>query len=487
MGASKKSRTAPNLDALTPEDRQACERVARILQHPISEWNWPTLTPSSDIQWTTTASQPSSVTASTALNPWPDLRREIRPFEDGNILRFEDSNAPSGGFAGEYRPRIDSSHHGFSELRGGHMSEWGAEPHVHNLYGAVDFPMSQLRNLSNTTDASGDSDIRVMTGQSFDSLAAPDHMDRGHHIDYPGHLVDSTLANMSDNNSDQTGPLSTDDTYWLSDQQDCQDSYSRFNRPPSNDSSSWTFVEENQEQEYEEVPKELEIVAVQWIANQPLTQDSAPSRQQRRRRSFQNQHLREETGKTRQLKACVRCKMQKVRCQLDENNPTGDCQTCKDVSTQKIHTLGCYRYKISEVTLYRTGKAPGLEFTFRWPKMTLKDISKWQNSEVRTIKVLSDVCPVPLELSARMFEPIPQDSRKKSWMDGKTKKYKDTTPFAILNMSAAVKDMTNFIDSTVEICLRFFMETRDAFAKDTYLFAWNYMKTRAVSSHKVAP
>ena len=80
------------------------------------------------------------------------------------------------------------------------------------------------------------------------------------------------------------------------------------------------------------------------------------------------------------------------------------------------------RYKISEVTLYRTGKAPGLEFTFRWPVMKLRDISDWASPEVRTIEVMSDVCSVPLELSVRKFVPIPQDRLKKSWMDGKTMK-----------------------------------------------------------------
>lgn len=85
--------------------------------------------------------------------------------------------------------------------------------------------------------------------------------------------------------------------------------------------------------------------------------------------------------------------------------------------------------------------------------MKLKDISKWQNEEVRTIQVLSDVCPAPLTLSVRKFVPIPQDSLKKSWMDGKVKKYKDTTPFAIINMGAAVKDMEDYVNSNVLICL----------------------------------
>jgi hypothetical protein len=43
--------------------------------------------------------------------------------------------------------------------------------------------------------------------------------------------------------------------------------------------------------------------------------------------------------------------------------------------------------------------------------------------ETRTIQVVSDVCPVPLVLSVRKFVPEEQDTMKKSWMDGKVKKY----------------------------------------------------------------
>jgi len=159
--------------------------------------------------------------------------------------------------------------------------------------------------------------------------------------------------------------------------------------------------------------------------------------------------------------------------QKDGRDQRGPCRT------QKIQTLDC-RYKTTDVTLYRTGKAPGLEFTARWPQMTLKNISEWQNSEVRTIRVVSDVCPNPLQLSVRKFVPIPKDSLHKSWMDGSVKKYKETTPFAIADMKAALEDMKKFVDDNVYVCLTYFLDKRAAFIKDTYIFAWSHMM-RAVS------
>lgn len=159
----------------------------------------------------------------------------------------------------------------------------------------------------------------------------------------------------------------------------------------------------------------------------------------------------------------------------DPDNKTGDCLTCKAVSKQKIHTLPCLRYKITECVLYRTGKAPGLEFTFRWPKMQLKDISNWANPEIRTIQLKSDICPIPFTVNVRRFVPIPQDSLHKGWMDGKTKKFKEVTPFAIVNMGATVRDLCEYINSHVFKCMEYFLKGRDVLVQETYIFARRYM------------
>jgi hypothetical protein len=113
--------------------------------------------------------------------------------------------------------------------------------------------------------------------------------------------------------------------------------------------------------------------------------------------------------------------------------------------------------------------------------MKLKDISKWADSQVRTITIQADICPVPLELSVRKFVPIPQDRLTKSWMDGKVKKSKETTPYAIVNMSAAVKTMRDHIDANVSNCLNFLLEGRDTLIRETYAFAQQHMSRTPVS------
>jgi hypothetical protein len=135
---------------------------------------------------------------------------------------------------------------------------------------------------------------------------------------------------------------------------------------------------------------------------------------------------------------------------------------------------------MTECTLYRTGKAPGLEFTFRWPVMKLKDITQWANKKIRTISVLSDVCGLPYTLHVRQFVPLPKDSLSRGWMDGKKKKFLETTPFAIINMVDAVKDMREYIDRNVFECMAFFLQDCDPLIKETYEFAIKHAERHGV-------
>jgi hypothetical protein len=114
--------------------------------------------------------------------------------------------------------------------------------------------------------------------------------------------------------------------------------------------------------------------------------------------------------------------------------------------------------------------------------MKLKDITKWADNEIRTIQVQSNVCPVPLELTVRRFVPIPQDSLKKGWMDGKVKKFKAIEPFAIVNMSAAVNDMKEYIDANVCECVQYFLQGSDPLIQETYKFASQHRDRHIVSS-----
>ncbi|KAK4446912.1 cutinase transcription factor 1 beta [Podospora aff. communis PSN243] len=242
------------------------------------------------------------------------------------------------------------------------------------------------------------------------------------------------------------------------------------------ETGDWAVIGSRQLRQATEVRKvdKFQIISVDPLQRQPQ------SRQQRRK-PYDDRERQEDAGLTRGLTACIRCRMQKIKCKIDRENPKGNCVTCLGLSGPKVHNLPCLRYKLTASTLYRTGKAPGLEFTFRWPVMKLKDMDTWDmdNYETRTILVESDVCPVPLQLAVRRFIPIPgKDSMHRSWMDHKkgVKKTKETTPYAIVDMQKATADMREYVKNNVFSCMDFFLKGSDQLVKDTYEFARTHMQ-----------
>ncbi len=117
--------------------------------------------------------------------------------------------------------------------------------------------------------------------------------------------------------------------------------------------------------------------------------------------------------------------------------------------------------------------------------MNLKDISKWASGEIRNITVKADVSPVPFDLKVRKFVPIPQDSLHRAWMDGNTKKYIETTPFAISDMRSAMMNMRLYIEQNIYSCIDFFLANADELIRTTFLYAREYMSKRTdVSIHE---
>lgn len=116
--------------------------------------------------------------------------------------------------------------------------------------------------------------------------------------------------------------------------------------------------------------------------------------------------------------------------------------------------------------------------------MKLRDISEWVSPRLRTILVQSDICEVPLKLVVREFVPIPhKDEMRRSWMDYRKgiKKFKRTTPYAIVNMRNAVEDMREYVTTNVFKCMNFFLRGSDMLVKETYDFARKHMQRVEVS------
>ena len=110
--------------------------------------------------------------------------------------------------------------------------------------------------------------------------------------------------------------------------------------------------------------------------------------------------------------------------------------------------------------------------------MKLKDISKWASHETRIITVKSDVSPIPFDLKVRRFVPIPQDCLHRAWMDGTTKKFIETTPYAICDMRSAMNNMRRYITDNIFTCIDFFLQGADELVRETFKYAREYMQKR---------
>ncbi|KAK0739985.1 hypothetical protein B0T18DRAFT_331684 [Schizothecium vesticola] len=82
------------------------------------------------------------------------------------------------------------------------------------------------------------------------------------------------------------------------------------------------------------------------------TSQSSSSKVRKKRSPYQGAK-KKDTHLTRQVHACVRCRMQRNRCVPDPTNPRGPCLTCQQ-KTVRMSRLPCLRYMVTDSTLFRT-------------------------------------------------------------------------------------------------------------------------------------
>ncbi|KAH8910665.1 hypothetical protein BR93DRAFT_934273 [Coniochaeta sp. PMI_546] len=174
-----------------------------------------------------------------------------------------------------------------------------------------------------------------------------------------------------------------------------------------------------------------------------------------RRGPFKDHEKREKTAHTRRIGSCIRCRMQRIRCNLDPENEEGPCLTCKKVATNRVWRLSCLRWKITDVRLFKPGQVKGLEWTNRWKDSVVDDIGSWAASDTKVIRVTEGYTGQFIELRVRKFHPQKGDSLERSWVSNGVKKSVPIPPFAIVDMEAAKGAFDSYIKKgLVECCKR---------------------------------
>ncbi|KAL6900499.1 hypothetical protein GGI43DRAFT_422993 [Trichoderma evansii] len=162
----------------------------------------------------------------------------------------------------------------------------------------------------------------------------------------------------------------------------------------------------------------------------------------------------------KKVKACVRCRMQKMKCEPDSTDLLGDCVGCKTyskTSKKTIHRMPCYRGKITDAVLFRSG---GLQLTNRWRGTEMKDVADRVNpGNIRTISFTLGISKHPIIVNVTEFRPRDGDVLARFWTvpggEHGVRKRKDLTPFCLADIHKTAAYYKEYIEKhAVEVLKR---------------------------------
>ncbi|KAK5702417.1 hypothetical protein LTR17_022344 [Elasticomyces elasticus] len=190
------------------------------------------------------------------------------------------------------------------------------------------------------------------------------------------------------------------------------------------------------------------------------------------RRPFADPQQRDQTALTRQLKACIRCRMQKKRCKPNPDDPFGLCLTCASVSGPTMSRLNCLRYKITDAALYREQDAPFHMWSKRWKNMDLVDIADWASDEIKTITISQIFLDAPYKVRVKRFIPRDGDMLEDAWFQNGTMRKYQIPCYALCDMAETATMLEDFIDHNIGTYIRGAISHCDGLIWETYLKAF---------------
>ncbi|KAK6948664.1 hypothetical protein Daesc_010434 [Daldinia eschscholtzii] len=173
-----------------------------------------------------------------------------------------------------------------------------------------------------------------------------------------------------------------------------------------------------------------------------------------RRGPFKTNAEREKTAETRRIGSCIRCRMQRIRCNMNPADKLGTCLTCLRINNTKIWRMPCLRYKITDVKLFKPGNVKGYEWTRRWIEGIPDDISQWASTETKIVKVTEGYTEQAVELRVRQFVPQEGDRLERSWVHEGNRRRVKIPPYAIVNLEEAKSTYTNYIRLWLPECCK---------------------------------
>lgn len=178
------------------------------------------------------------------------------------------------------------------------------------------------------------------------------------------------------------------------------------------------------------------------------------------RRTLPSPSNPDQAAEIKKAKVCIRCRMQKMKCEPDSTDLSGDCMGCKNyskTSKKTIHRMPCYRGKITDAVLFRSG---GLQLTTRWRGTEMKDVGdRVHPKKVRTISFTLGISKHPIIVNVTEFRPRDGDVLARFWTvpggEHGVRKRKDLTPFCLADIHKTFAYYKDYIEThAVEVLKR---------------------------------
>lgn len=114
--------------------------------------------------------------------------------------------------------------------------------------------------------------------------------------------------------------------------------------------------------------------------------------------------------------------------------------------------------------------------------MDISDIKRWASKTVKTITITQDVAGTSYDIGVRQFIPVEGDSLARKWNTNGVEQSYLCAPYAIANMREAGRKLAQFVDSTLEDALCFYIDDSDKLLRNTYSMAYRYSQFAEVWS-----
>ncbi|KAK2590507.1 hypothetical protein QQS21_011810 [Conoideocrella luteorostrata] len=222
----------------------------------------------------------------------------------------------------------------------------------------------------------------------------------------------------------------------------------------------------------EDVSQQPPIKTTGTQAQPPNFNILLPNQRGGKRGPFRDLKLREQTAQTRRSGCCLRCKMQRIRCESNPNEPEGVCLTCKKMSSNKANRFPCLRYRLTDVRLFKPGQVPGYEWTRRWTNNISDPIQKWASPDVKSIRISTGYSNKCIILQVRKFVPQEGDKLERTWVFQGTRRSVNVPPYALTDLEEGKTAYMKHITEAMGDTLQSIAERSSGIMKETYLLAF---------------